>query len=62
MEQKPEKKLRAKLQLKKETLVQLSENEMDTAKGGFTSLWDCTGWTCHWGSTVDDTYGCLCVS
>lgn len=57
------KKLNKKLSFKKEEVVKLDSPEMKNVMGGaeaFTSLWDCTHWTCTIGSTRDDTYGCLC--
>ncbi|MCJ8152509.1 class I lanthipeptide [Chryseobacterium sp. SSA4.19] len=57
------KKINKKLTLKKEKLTQLSSEDMKTVKAGnaFTSIADCTGWTCTAGSTRS-TNLCICGS
>ncbi|MCS4301681.1 class I lanthipeptide [Chryseobacterium tructae] len=58
------KKLTKKLTLKKEKLSQLNSDEMKSVKAGklaFTSIADCTHWTCTAGSTRSSN-ACICGS
>lgn len=56
------KKLTKKLTLKKEKLSQLNSEEMKSLKAGkqaFTSIADCTHWTCTAGSSRSSNL-CVC--